>query len=197
MKIKLFNLRCGFAAFYRPGAFGDGDPAWQTALIIPPDHPAVAMLDKTILAVATEKWKTKAKAEAILKTMEGDRKRMCFHKKPYTNDEGTPYDGFDGAFYLRARNPDVQPLIVDRRGQEVGKGQDGAPYSGCYVNVEIDVWPQDNNFGKAIRAKLLGVQFVKDGDAFTGGNARSAADAFGSLEDGAQEEAEELADDLV
>jgi hypothetical protein len=140
MKIKLFNLRCGFAAFYRPGAFGDGDPAWQTALIIPPDHPAVAMLDKTILAVATEKWKTKAKAEAILKTMEGDRKRMCFHKKPYTNDEGTPYDGFDGAFYLRARNPDVQPLIVDRRGQEVGKGQDGAPYSGCYVNVEIDVW---------------------------------------------------------
>jgi len=33
----------------------------------------------------------------------------------------------------------------------------------------VDLWAQDNQYGKGIHAKLLGVQFMKDGDAFSAG----------------------------
>ncbi len=57
---------------------------------------------------------------------------------------------------------------------------DGKPYSGCYVNGIVDIWAQDNGFGRRLNATLKGVQFVKDGDAFSGGTAVSA-DAFDDL----------------
>ena len=42
-------------------------------------------------------------------------------------------------------------------------------YSGCYVNIRIDLWAQDNQYGQRINAGLRGVQFYKDGDAFSAG----------------------------
>ena len=46
----------------------------------------------------------------------------------------------------------------------------GKPYSGCYVNAIIECWAQDNKeFGKRINFGLKGVQFLRDGDAFSGG----------------------------
>jgi hypothetical protein len=53
-----------------------------------------------------------------------------------------------------------------------------------------DVWPQDNAYGKRVIASLKGVQFVKNGDAFSGG-APASADEFDVVE------APEEADDLV
>jgi hypothetical protein len=37
----------------------------------------------------------------------------------------------------------------------------------------VEIWAQDNNYGKRINASLKGVQFVRDGDAFAGGGAAS------------------------
>jgi hypothetical protein len=59
---------------------------------------------------------------------------------------------------------------------------DGRPYAGCFVNASVELWAQDNNFGKRINASLRGVQFFKDGDAFSGGGAASD-DEFDSVED--------------
>ena len=53
----------------------------------------------------------------------------------------------------------------------------------------IEAWAQDNGFGKRINASLGGVQFVKDGAAFVGGQA-VAASAFDDL--GVDEEADDL-----
>jgi hypothetical protein len=52
---------------------------------------------------------------------------------------------------------------------------DGRPYSGCYVNASVEFYAYDNN-GKGIAATLKGVQFFKDGDAFTGGGVASPDD---------------------
>jgi len=57
------------------------------------------------------------------------------------------------------------------------KEESGRPYSGCYVNANIEVWAQDNSFGKRINAQLKGVQFYRDGDAFSG-SAPSSPDEF-------------------
>lgn len=47
----------------------------------------------------------------------------------------------------------------------------------------IDVWAQDNNFGKRINASLGGVQFLRDGDAFAGGGVASEED-FDDISEG-------------
>ncbi|WP_244126983.1 ssDNA-binding protein, partial [Xylella fastidiosa] len=54
--------------------------------------------------------------------------------------------------------------------------QDGRPYAGCYVNANIELWAQDNNYGKRINASLGGVQFLRDGEAFAGGGVASVED---------------------
>ena len=68
---------------------------------------------------------------------------------------------------------------------------DGLPYSGCYVNASIELWAQDNNYGKRINASLRGVQFYRDGDAVAGGGGPASEDEFDDLAEGAD------ADNLV
>ena len=46
--------------------------------------------------------------------------------------------------------------------------------------MQIEVYPQDNTFGRGIRAQLKAVQFVKDAPAFSGG-APASADDFDDL----------------
>ena len=62
----------------------------------------------------------------------------------------------------------ARPRVLDRDKSPLTQS-DGRPYSGCYVNVSIDIWAQDNKFGKRVNAKLLAVQFHADGEAFSGG----------------------------
>lgn len=178
------GLRLGFAALWKPEAFSDGEPAYQAAIIIPPSHKIVKAIDRTYLELATKdkKWGNgdAEKAQRLIDACMKDRKKSAWQKAEYTNDEGTPYDGFADAWYIRARNPDVMPLILDQDAEEVTKGRPGAPYGGCYANVQVDLWLQANTFGKGLRCKLLGVQFVRDGDAFKGG-ATANKDDFKSL----------------
>jgi hypothetical protein len=51
------------------------------------------------------------------------------------------------------------------------------------VNTNVTLWTQDNKFGKAIRANLRIVQFVKDGKAFSGSAPANADDEFEALGD--------------
>ena len=53
---------------------------------------------------------------------------------------------------------------------------DGKPYAGCYVNAIVELWGQDNQFGKRVNANLLAVQFVKDGTPFGNGVTASVDD---------------------
>ena len=54
--------------------------------------------------------------------------------------------------------------------------ENGKPYSGCFVNASLELWAQDNNYGKRVNATLMGVQFYKDGDSFSGGGVASEDD---------------------
>jgi hypothetical protein len=162
------HVRFAFAAIYSPETFPGGDgAAYGGAAIIPEDHPAVARLDKAYLDLAKAKWKDKA--AAIVANCMKDRKKSAWQKCEYANDEGVVYDGFEGAFYLRVRNEDV-PLILGPDAEEITKGKPGAPYGGCYVDLQVEPFLQDNTFGKALRCKMLGIMFVADGDAFAAGS---------------------------
>lgn len=49
----------------------------------------------------------------------------------------------------------------------------------------LEFWAQDNKFGKRVNATLMGVQFFRDGDAFSGGGAASDDD-FDDVTSGAE-----------
>jgi len=181
MQIKLTNVRLAFPALFEAKTVnGEGKPAFSASLLIEPNDPQIKAINATIDAVAKEKWG--AKAEAVLKQMRAQDK-VCLHD----GDLKEQYDGFAGHFYVSARSA-TRPTVLNRDKSPLVEA-DGKPYAGCYVIASLDIWAQDNNYGKRVNASLRGVQFVKDGDAFAGGGAASE-DEFDDLSQGADAESE-------
>lgn len=177
MRIKLKNVRIAFCQdLFTPGAFG-GDPSakptYSSTFLIPKDDAQVKEVEKAMVAVAKEKWDKKA--EKILDGLKG-QDRVCLGD----GDMKDQYDGFEGCFYIRAKSP-LKPGIFDKDLEPVAE-ESGLVFAGCYVNASIDIYAQDNKWGRRINASLRGVQFVKKGDAFAGG-APASADEFDAIED--------------
>jgi hypothetical protein len=59
--------------------------------------------------------------------------------------------------------------------------KDGVLYAGSYVLAHISLWTQDNEYGQKINANLLGLQFLRDGDAFASGPPPSSTSEFADL----------------
>ena len=186
MKVNLVDVRMGFPAIWHPQAFMDGEPKYGARFIIPPGSKAAKDLDAAVTKVAQEKWKDKA--AGILKSIKNDAQKMCWLKEEYTNSSGEVYDGFEGMYHLNAKS-DARPLVLDRDKSPLTE-QDGRPYSGCYVVGVVEIWAQDNKWGKGIRCQLKGVQFYRDGDAFSGGTPASADD-FEDLSEGIDADGED------
>lgn len=182
MKVVLKRTRGAFLKIWEPEQFnGTGEPACNGSFIINPKleikdgngrviYSGKAEMDKliaTITEVAKEKWKDKA--QDVLKTLKakGD---ICLHDGATKSE----HDGFDGNVFVSARNKS-RPTVVDKDKTPLTQA-DGKVYSGCFVDVSLDIWAQDNKFGKRINAKLLAIRFVEDGPAFSGGEGYSDAD---------------------
>jgi hypothetical protein len=177
MKILLTNVRLAFPEIWEPKAFGDDSkPSCSAVLLIDPVSQA-AMLNlakETVKTVATEKWGPKT--ADVLKSLAAKGDAICLRN----GDTKSEYAGFSGMYYISTRNP-ARPVVVDRDKTPLTQA-DGRPYSGCYVDVSIDIWAMDNKWGKRICCKLIALRFVRDGEAFAGG-AAGGADDFGDLED--------------
>lgn len=64
----------------------------------------------------------------------------------------------------REKNP---PILRDEDNRTVERVDAGRKfYGGCYGNVLIRPWLQNNQWGKRLNANLLAVQFTKDGEPF-------------------------------
>lgn len=153
---------------------GQGPFQYRSTFLIAPENPTKALIDETIREVAKAKWG--AKTDAILPEILIDKKACCF-----IDGNRRAYNGFAGNWALTAtRNQDDgRPAVVDRSKNPLSQA-DGKIYSGCWVNGIVEIWAQDNSYGKAIRATLVTVQFVKDGESF-GGAAPASADGLDDL----------------
>ena len=173
LKIKLSNVRLAFPAIFTPETVnGEGDPAYSATLILDPKHPQVREIQSAIKDIAKAKWGTKA--EQTLGLLE-KQDRTALHD----GDLKSNYEGFAGNVYVSARSK-ARPTVVDRDRRPL-TAADGRPYAGCYVNAVIELWAQDNQYGKRINASLGGIQFAADGDAFGGGGVPVSADDFDDL----------------
>jgi hypothetical protein len=178
MRIMLKNCRIAFAQGIFTAKAGEdgGTPSYSAAFIFEKGSGAAKVAQKAIAEAAEAKWADKA--PATLKALAAQDK-ICLH-----SGDTKEYEGFEGNLFVSARskvapkvfNSDRTPLTIS----------DGKPYSGCYVNALVEIYAQDNKFGKRVNASLLGVQFVKDGDSF-GGSAPAKDDEFDNIEDTGEE----------
>ena len=182
MKLKLSNVRLAFPALFEAKTVnGEGEPAFSAVFLLDPADPQIKAINAAIDIVAKDKFG--AKADTILKAMRAADK-TCLHD----GDSKADYAGFPGNMFISARSKS-RPLVISADKSPL-TAADGKPYAGCYVNASIELWAQDNSFGKRVNAQLRGVQFLKDGDAFAGGGAASE-DEFDDVAEGA------TADDLT
>ena len=175
MKVTLKDVRITFPVLFEPKQVnGQGDPKFSASFLFPKNHPQKAEIERGLVEAA--KAKCNDKYGEVLKALKaGDR--LCMHD----GDAKSDYEGYAGMYFINASNK-IRPLVVgggpDGRAPLVAS--DGKPYSGCYVNMIVEFWAQDNQFGKRVNASLLGVQFVKDGERLAGGGV-AAADDFEAL----------------
>ena len=176
MKLMLKNVRLAFPSLFEAKTVnGEGKPAFSASFLINPKDPQVKTIQQAIEATAKDKWG--AKADTVLKAIRAADKSAL-----HDGNAKAEYDGYADMLYLSARNQ-ARPLVIDADKSPLAVA-DGRPYAGCYVNASVDLWAQDNAYGKRINASLCGVQFVRDGDAFAGGGIASEAE-FDDLSAGA------------
>lgn len=180
-RIMLKNVVLAFPALSEPQSFGEGEPAYGAKFPIKPNSEQQKALEAAILAEATEAWKDKA--DSVLKMLEEDGK-VAFTKKVYRSKKtGEAYQGFDGAHYLSTRNAKTQPTVFNQYGEELSGKSDieAKAFSGALVNASVEIWAQDNKWGRRINCSLRGVMLTGEGENFGGGSAPASADEFAGL----------------
>lgn len=160
-KILLKNVRLSFPSVFQKAVFDGKEGKYEaTFLISKEDTKTKAVLDAAIADAI--------KAAGI--KVSGDK--LCLKD----GDDST-YDGYENTWSLKAANG-KRPTVIDRDKSPIIEN-DEKLYAGCYVNAVVDLWVQNNGFGKRVNANLYGIQFVKDGEAFGQGN----IDVFDDFDD--------------
>lgn len=165
-KIKLNNVRISFPSLFRKAVFSGDETKYEATFLIDKKDGAeqIAEIDASIKALLKEKLKgSKLPAD-----------KLCLK-----DGDTIDYAGYAGTMSIKASST-KRPLVIDRDKSPLTE-DDGKIYAGCRVNAVIELWAQNNTYGKRINANLLGVQFLKDDEPFADGEKGSVDDfdAFG------------------
>ena len=167
MEVKLKNVRLSFPDLFKPRAFNDKtEPKYKATFLIPKDDPQIKAIEAAIIETAKAKWPKDW--QKVLNSIKGNANKFCFQ-----DGDNKSYDGYEGMMALSASNK-ARPSVFDRDRSPLTE-EDGKPYAGCYVNAIVEFFAYDNS-GNGISASLSGVQFVRDGEAFSGGRPAKADD---------------------
>lgn len=154
--------------------FADAGKKFGADLILAGDDPQMKRFMDLVRQIAAEKWKDNA--SAILNMLQNDRLKRCYGNGSEKVDKKTlkPYVGYEGNAYISASSREDKPPVMVRPDATVCDNANTLErqtlarklYGGCYVNVVLRPWCQDNQLGRGIRCELVAVQFAADGEAF-------------------------------
>jgi len=183
MQAKIANIRIAFPQVFTAAQFkGEGKPRFGVRILLPKGSAQLKTVNDTIAQVAKEGW---PKSPNFVDSIRGNGNKFCL-----TDGDTSTVEGFAGHYVLSAnRNEsDGRPVVLGPDRAPLVEA-DGRIYSGAYCNAIVDIWAQVKDY-PGIRCKLLGLQFVRDGEAFVGG-VRISPEDFDVIDAGA------TADDLV
>lgn len=166
MKIKLPNVRLSFPSVFHKAQFNGQETKFEATFLLSKTEHA-ALIDQIKAAI-------KDKVTNDLKGAKLGADKICLR-----DGDETEYEGYAGHMSLKASNK-KRPMVLNKDKTPLTE-DDNVIYGGCYVNAIVELWAQNNEYGKRINANLLGLQFVKDGEAFGGGGESVKADDFDDL----------------
>lgn len=168
--IKLKNVRLSFPSLFKRASFDGQEGKYEATFLLNKETHA-----ETIKEIQDA---IKEKITVDLKGAKLGADKICLK-----DGDNIEYDGYAGHFSIKGSNS-KRPMVIDRDKTPLTE-DDNKIYAGCYVNAIIELWSQNNNYGKRINANLLGVQFFADGEPFGDGVKASADDfdAFGDDDD--------------
>jgi len=81
---------------------------------------------------------------------------------------------------------DTQITVVSSNGKQLMNESNCEIYAGCYANIRIAIWAQQNKYGERINTQLISAQFAADGEPLDGKTVTEtdAMRGFGSIESG-------------
>lgn len=167
--IKLKNVRLSFPSLDKPTAPKNADDPsnkkFRGTFILDPNNREHRRKIKEIEAEADRLVKEAFSGKRI---KEIPRSETYGDGNDALNRDGEVYDGYENMFFIKALN-DKRPRCLTR-GKEDVDVEDVAStfYAGCRVNASINLWIQDNDFGRGVRCSLRGVQFYEDDEEFGG-----------------------------
>ena len=169
-KIKIQNARLSFPSVFKKAVFDGVETKFEATFLLSKDEQTgiKETIEKAAEAFLKEKFAGKAIPKGIKRTylIDGDEK---------------DYAGYADHWAIKATST-RRPTVVDRDRSTLYE-EDDVLYAGCYVNGIISFWYSDHQKGgKQLLANLHGVQFVKDGKAFSAGD-EDVSDEFDELED--------------
>lgn len=164
-KIKLNNVRLSFPSIFKRSEFNGESGKFE----------ATFLLNKETQSDQIEKLE--AAIEAAIKEA---KIKVPSDKRCLKDGDDFEYDGYAGHVAFKA-STNKRPTIIDRDKSPLVE-DDGKPYAGCYVNAVVDIWIQNNNFGKRANSNLFGIQFFKDGESFGAGDI-DVTDDFEDIDD--------------
>lgn len=163
----LKNVTLAFPSLFEKKVFGGGDDLSKGK------YEASFLIDKETQNDQYEKVK-----KAIQELMAENKKKVPSANWFLKDGDDVSYDGFEGKYSIKSSTKykptcvtkDKLRVVADER-EAIDDNTIVAPdmfYAGCVVNAKINLWIQDNAYGKKVNASLLGVQFVKDGKRYEG-----------------------------
>ena len=177
VKLSLKNVRLSFPSVFSKSVFNGVEGKFEATLL----------LDK-------KDKKTKAAIDKAIEAALDDAKiKVPSDKRCMKDGDDSEYDGYSGVWSVKASSK-KRPTLINRDKSPIVE-DDNVLYAGCYVNAIIDIWIQNNQYGKRVNANLYGLQFVKDGDAF-GSGAVDVTDDFDDIEDDFDADVEDDDDEL-
>jgi len=179
--VMLENVRLGlFPELFVPKQFqGAGVFKYSGTFVIETNSANHKAVNAAIQAAAVKTYGDKA--EAFLKTVRGQKKEFCLI-------DGALLDraDYDGQWVLttKRKQSDGAPLVMDRKRVRLTQAE-GKLYPGCVVNASVSFWAQDKPY-PGVRCEVSTVQFVRDGEAFSG-SSPATDKGFKDIEDDADD----------
>ena len=175
----LKNVRISFPHLYKPHAFnGEGEAKYSAAFLIPKGSDAEKQIREEIKKQSLATFGDKAKA-VLDRQNATNRKLLKDGDDPVEGftSSGDAKNGYAGHWFIKGSSK-TAPKVVGRNRQPLTEDS-GLPYAGCFVNIQIDIWGQKNQFGSFLNCKLLAVQYWAEGERL-GGDSGANIDAFDS-----------------
>ena len=168
--IMLKDVRCSFPHLWkRPIIKGDEGKFGAVFLLEKDRH---ARLIETIETKISDVLKERNKGKEL------KSEKICLRD----GDDDGERPEYSGCMYLSS-NCDTKPRVIGSKASElVTDPEDDKIFAGCYTNAKVQIWWQDNSYGKRVNSQLVAIQYARDGEALTGSYV-SEEDAVSGFED--------------